>query len=119
MYRMTRTAAVSLALVAMLLRAFLPAGWMPSAAAGQTLVICTLQGPVRIDLPSHKPAVLQHHAQTCPFAVAPQLAGPLAEVALLPPAFRIGATEGIVIATAPSGDKQHSSSSPRAPPFFA
>jgi hypothetical protein len=119
MYRSTRTAAVSLALVAMLLRALLPAGWMPSSASGQALVICTLQGPVRIDPTPHKPAAPQHHNVTCPFAAAPQLAGPQADIIPLPPTLRIGASDVFVIAATPSERARYSPNAPRAPPYPA
>lgn len=43
--RLSRQLAVSLALAAMMLRALLPDGWMPSAqASGSPLVICSIAG---------------------------------------------------------------------------
>lgn len=42
---------LQIALVAMILRALLPSGWMPMASAsGATLTICTINGPVQISL---------------------------------------------------------------------
>jgi hypothetical protein len=50
---------LTLALSAMLLRAFLPAGWMPDSQSPGALVICTAHGPVR-EVP------VQHHGHTLP-----------------------------------------------------
>jgi hypothetical protein len=46
-----RRAALHLALVALILRAFLPAGWMPNPQGpGETaFIICTMDGPLAID----------------------------------------------------------------------
>jgi hypothetical protein len=70
-----RRAAIHLALAAMILRAFLPAGWMPNPSGdGETaFVICTMDGPVAASgktLPG-KDDPRAH--ETCPFAAA---AGP-------------------------------------------
>jgi len=110
---------VHLALVAMLLRALLPAGWMPAAissADASPFVICTVDGPLHAPA-KHAPA--QDHAGTpCIFAAAAHLSSPVAhpgaplciaewgridlapriEVALQPPHWRLNA--------------------PRAPPAF-
>lgn len=70
-----RHALLHLALAAMILRAFLPAGWMPSMQEnGQTaLVICTMDGPV-MDLSGKSlPGKDDPRAhESCPFAVAAQ-----------------------------------------------
>jgi hypothetical protein len=46
-----RRAALHLALAALILRAFLPAGWMPNpqGPAETAFVICTMDGPVTMD----------------------------------------------------------------------
>jgi hypothetical protein len=72
-----KSATVQLALLAMLLRALLPAGWMPAAseAGASPLAICTLKGPAHL-APAGTDA---HHGRTdrfCPFAAAAHLAGP-------------------------------------------
>src|ERR1700761_1943795 len=70
-----RHALLHLALAAMILRAFLPAGWMPSMQdSGQTaLVICTMDGPV-LDLAGKSlPGKDDPRAhESCPFAAAAQ-----------------------------------------------
>ena len=70
-----RKAAIHLALAAMILRAFLPAGWMPNLdGSGQTaLVICTMDGPV-VDLSGKALAGKDDPRahESCPFAAAAQ-----------------------------------------------
>jgi len=74
----TRRFAVHIALIAMILRALLPAGWMPGTPAdGPGLVICTMDGGLSAASghgQDHKnPDDGQHHA-ICPFAAAAHLA---------------------------------------------
>jgi hypothetical protein len=70
-----RHALLHIALAAMILRAFLPAGWMPSVGdTGQTaLVICTMDGPV-MDLSGKSlPGKDDPRAhESCPLAAAAQ-----------------------------------------------
>jgi hypothetical protein len=65
-----RSAAFSLALAAMLLRAFVPNGWMPSDHVGG-LTICSVE---RHD--GKKPQGQEHTHAPCAFAVASTLAPP-------------------------------------------
>lgn len=80
-----RLAGFHIALVAMLLRAFLPQGWMPAPPGDQAdanwipFVICTGDGLVRLDtLPGseHKQDQQTHHVAPCPYAAAAHLSGP-------------------------------------------
>ena len=87
-----RTAAIHIALAAMLLRALMPAGWMPNAdaAAGTPIAICTMNGPMRIDfgaepIKKNNNQDDSRHHQACPFAVAPHMAQPATTAALLLP----------------------------------
>ncbi len=83
MPRTLRLAGVQIALVAVLLRALLPVGWMPDAAAGSPFTICTVNGPVHAThLPDGQP---DKHGQddgrqndVCPFAASVHLATPTA-----------------------------------------
>ncbi len=71
-----RRAAVHLALVALMLRALLPAGWMPNPAAGSLFVICTMEGALQADGKA-KPASNDPRAhEACPFAAAAHLSPP-------------------------------------------
>ena len=80
-----RSLAVTLALSAMLLRAVLPAGWMPDlAGTGAPLVICSVDGLHHVP----KDPSRNHdddHGYACPFAAAAHLAPPQAPPALTKP----------------------------------
>src|ERR1700749_4382757 len=95
-----RRAAVVLALAAMMLRALMPAGWMPNpAGAGESLfVICDMDQDMtamdmsKRDMPGmdmsmdHGPSgkhSMDGHQQACPFGAAPHVATSSNVVALL------------------------------------
>jgi hypothetical protein len=111
-----RAVAATLALSAMLVRAFLPAGWMPNPGAGAPIVICSIDGTHSVPAP-HAPDGKEKdsHGFVCPFAAAahlapPRIAAPLTAPILLgqsAPAF----TTAIFVST-PS-PHQHA---PRGPP---
>jgi hypothetical protein len=72
-----RPTATRLALVAMLLRALVPAGWMPGTANGSPLVLCTANGLVQVldaslaPMPDDAPASHSPAADgNCPFGAA-------------------------------------------------
>jgi len=117
-----RRAAMHFALVAMLLRALLPAGWMPGEAAnGQSLlVICSVAAPAgHAHRDQHQAPAGQHAHEECPFAAAPHVAPPaLAEAFALPATFARFANPPAsrdAIAAASS----HRPQAPRAPPLNA
>jgi len=71
-----RTFPLALAISAMLLRAFLPLGWMPSGSAHAPLIICPMMGGVMPAAPAH-PGLPQHHDRFCPFTASlAQLSAP-------------------------------------------
>ena len=121
-----RRAAVCLALVAMMLRGLMPAGWMPNPdGAGTSLfVICDMdQGDMsKMDMsatghdPAHKPASDNHQHEACPFAAAPHVATSSTVVALLLPSlsahFSLQLAGGRLALQAAAYAPQ----SPRAPP---
>jgi hypothetical protein len=117
-----RKAATTLALAAMLLRAFLPAGWMPATSAGTTLVICTMDGPRRIALPD-QPAKNQHQDQSerengpCPFAAAVDFAPPAAVALPVPLADAELREIRIADASSPANVRERAHGA-RAPPSF-
>jgi hypothetical protein len=81
----SRSLALSLALCAMLLRALLPAGWMPNPAAeGSPFVVCSVDGAHVPGKPAGDPAQERGHAP-CAFAavahLAPPASGPVAVAA--------------------------------------
>ncbi|HEY0265567.1 MAG TPA: DUF2946 family protein [Rhizomicrobium sp.] len=109
-------AARSFALVAILLRALLPAGWMPDAQAG--LTICSL-GVVHHDsAPGHPAPDGQSQHEECPFAAAPHLAATPDVPHLALPAFHaFAAATDRAYASAVAA--RFSPQSPRAPPLNA
>jgi len=118
MTRRFRTAAFHLALGAILLRALLPAGWMPSAESGAPLTICTLNGPVQLAPDQPGPAKAAHR-DACPFWTASSLGQTAAAPALAPPS---PAAPTLFQSTRPplaAPIARHAPQAPRAPPAFA
>jgi hypothetical protein len=115
-----------LALIAMVMRAMLAAGWMPDAQAGLTLcsVSATLGvihhdgGPASPDDPSNHQANHQASHQECPFAAAPQLASTPDAPQLALPAFHAfaAAIDRAYAATVAARFTPHA---PRGPPTLA
>src|SRR5208282_1654683 len=114
-----RSFAATLALSAMLVRALLPAGWMPNPAGPDDapLVICSVDG-LHHAPPAHDPARGQQdeHGFTCPFAAAAHLAPPHLPPAVLPPISTAWLVPPVAVAVAISSphDPGHA---PRGPPI--
>jgi hypothetical protein len=102
-----------LALIALIARAFVPAGWMPDAQGAMT--ICSATAPTQH---SDKHPDQDAHHDICPFAAAPHLAStPDVPVLAAPLAHSIAAaTDRAYAATL---RMRFTPGSPRAPPFFA
>lgn len=109
-----RSLAIVVALSAMLLRAFLPLGWMPSTDTRAPLTICPMMGGI---MPSANHGSPQHHNRFCPFTaslaqlaavsvprVAPLAAFSIAQIDLRPHSFQFV-------------PRNHRAQSPRAPPL--
>jgi hypothetical protein len=126
MTRNLRFAAIHLALAAMVLRALLPAGWMPGASAGTPLVVCTMNGIERIVLGAdgkplkHQPSQddARHH-EMCPFAAASHLASPSTPAVPALPGYAFLGSRDIPSTYVVAGAQRHAPQSPRAPPAFA
>jgi Protein of unknown function (DUF2946) len=120
-----RFAAIHLALAAMLLRALLPAGWMPNPAGiGESIfIVCTMDGPVQQadqhQQGKHMPDDGQRGHEECPFAAAPHIAAPAAVALLALPSYfgRFSNPPSLTAATATASSYQPQS--PRAPPLSA
>jgi hypothetical protein len=114
-----RTAAVHLALVAMLLRALMPAGWMPAAitpANASPFVICTVDGPLHAPA-KHAPA--HDRAGTpCIFAAAAHLSSPVAHAAASLPVAAWSTIDVAPRIEVASSATPHRPNAPRAPPAF-
>jgi hypothetical protein len=68
MFRNLRLAGLHVALAAMVLRALLPAGWMPGPAHGALFVICTAEGGIVHHAPGNPLDKADRDHQICPFA---------------------------------------------------
>jgi hypothetical protein len=115
-----RSAAVHFALVAMLLRALLPAGWMPAAitsADASPFVICTVDGPVHAPA-RHAPAHDRASAP-CVFAAAAPLSSPVAHAAASLLAVGWSRIDFAPRIEATSSTRPYRLNAPRAPPHFA
>jgi hypothetical protein len=84
-----KSTALQIALLAMVLRALLPAGWMPAAitsADASPFVICTIDGPLHSS-PAKQQSPSDHDRahRPCVFAAAAPLSPPLADAVALAP----------------------------------
>ena len=105
-------AARHLAIIALLVRAMLPAGWMPDAQAGLTICSVTL-GVIHHDGQNPADGKAQH--EECAFAAAAHLAAAPSAPHLILPAFHgfIAKTDGHYAAQVSA---HFTPQSPRAPP---
>ena len=107
-------AARHLAIIALVLRALLPAGWMPDAQAGLAICSPATLGVIHHDgAPGHPDGKIAH--EECPFAAASQLASALDLPQLTLPAFHAfaAATDRAYAARVAA---RFTPQSPRAPP---
>ena len=103
-----------LALAALILRALLPAGWMPDAQSGLTICSVYTLGTIHHDgAPGHSDGKTVQ--EECPFAAAPQFAATPDAPKLVLPAFHTfaAATDRIYAVTVLA---HFTPQSPRAPP---
>ena len=115
-----RKAAIHIALAAMLLRAMLPVGWMPSSAPGTWLTICSGDAGVLGGHGKPSPAdSSQHSHEECPFAAAPVLAAPGAQAVLAAPAYVTAMVQTLAPPAGPARSGRYQPQSPRAPPLTA
>jgi hypothetical protein len=123
MTRHCRLAAIHLAIVAMLVRALLPAGWMPDLGGSAALVICTADSSAHhvVQQSPGKPVPDdgRHAHEECPFAAAHHVAAPVASARLAAPSLAVRAIDIHDIATAFGPIAGYQPQSPRAPPRFA
>ena len=123
MLRTLKFAGVQIALVAMLLRALLPVGWMPDTAANADtpFVICSMNGAVSAahheDTGKHQPSHDDNRQNDiCPFAASVHLATPTA-TASVAPSTQIASFEAVQSPARIRHDTSHYAlQSPRAPP---
>lgn len=86
MISLSRSLALSLAMLAMVLRGLLPDGWMPDTDGSGRIVICTGHGPVRASPAHNRGHTLPNRGdKVCPFAAAAHHSPPLAFAAATQP----------------------------------
>lgn len=105
-----------LVLIALILRAMIPAGWMPSTTGEAAFTICS----VSAEPGQHgkKAPEKPNHEKPCAFSGIPQLAGaPDAPVLILPAAHAFAAQTDRVYSVRIAA--HHQPQSPRAPPLNA
>lgn len=88
MFRNLRLAGLHVALAAIVLRALLPAGWMPDASHGGTFVICTAEGGIVHHAPARPGNPLDkgdRDHQICPFAAGAHAAVAANTIAIFVP----------------------------------
>lgn len=128
MKRNFRMATVHIVLVTMMLRAFMPTGWMPSANAspGLPFTICTVNGPVQLNADANGQSIKQkqshgdtRHQSSCPFATMPHMAQAVAAADLLPPSAIATTAHPATHRDAAVQSERYALQSPRAPPRFA
>jgi hypothetical protein len=112
-------AARHLALIALLLRALVPAGWMPGTAADAPFVICSVDGAAQHTPDGHKPADDASHQDGCPFAAASHLAKTSDTAPLAAPLLRAFAAPSPTAAQSLTRIAVYRAQSPRAPPSLA
>ena len=108
-------AARHLAIIALLVRAMLPAGWMPDAQAGLTICSVATLGVIHHDGPGQTDGKAQH--EECAFAAAAHLAAAPDLPLLILPAFH-GFVAGTDSHYAVEVSAHFTPQSPRAPPRF-
>ncbi|HEX4160832.1 MAG TPA: DUF2946 family protein [Rhizomicrobium sp.] len=112
-----RALALSLAVLAMVVRGLVPAGWMPDMDGSGRVVICTGQGPMRPASGSHRGHTLPDRGdRICPFAAAAHQSPPPAFAAAPKPI-----PSGLHVAQAATAERVlarrlYARHSPRAPP---
>jgi hypothetical protein len=111
---------VHLALMALILRAFMPTGWMPNVQTpGESLfVVCTMDGPVQAWGGKALPGKDDPRAhETCPFAAAAAgIAPPVDFIRIAAPELPESAAPRILVAAPAARAPPYSQASSRAPP---
>jgi hypothetical protein len=110
-----RRAAVHIAFVALLLRAFLPTGWMPGAPGDAPLVMCSLSA-VHDTADGREVPTKPNADAPCAFAATPALAAPEA-IASLAPRLQHWHHFSEIVPSASVLSSVHARPAPRAPPI--
>jgi hypothetical protein len=106
-------------LAALLLRAFVPLGWMPGQAqlGEAAFIICAADGTLQHGTPGKDDAAKTH--QPCAFSAAMQAFDTPDAAAIAPPSANALVIASVIAPTAPAPDAARTPQAPRAPPAFA
>ena len=119
MIRIIRLTALQLAICAMMLRALIPAGWMPNADSDATaglFTICSVDSRASHDGSGSDDQKQVDRHEVCPFAAAPQLATPTVMAALAIPSLIAVVAEPSSVGDAVPRHTAYAPQAPRAPP---
>lgn len=123
MTRRFHIAALHVAIIAMLLRALLPVGWMPDFSGAAAFTICTVDGSGHHSdaSSSGKPAPddSRHSHDECPFAAVPHVAAPALAGHLSAPVPTGSEADALDHAGLSDLSRHYQPHSPRAPPHIA
>src|SRR6201996_7196264 len=116
-----RHALIHVALLALILRGFMPTGWMPNVQTPNEslFVICTMDGPVQSSDGKALPGKDDPRAhETCPFAAAAaaHIAPPVDFIRIAAPLLSETVAPRILVAALPARAPPFSQASSRAPP---
>jgi hypothetical protein len=116
-----RLAAIHFAIVAMLLRALVPAGWMPDPAGAAAFTICALDGSGHHSEAPAKPGQEdgRHIHDECPCATAPHVTAPVLAAHFFAPELTGRSIANLDHAEIPGQIPDYQPHSPRAPPRIA
>ncbi len=120
-YRFGR-ALIHVALLAMVMRALLPGGWMlgPASDGAMSLVICSTSGLNHVDgNDRHPDSRDQHQNDACAFAAASHMAAPATGITLAPPQRIAMAASRFLNPVSASVSAAYQPHAPRAPPLSA
>lgn len=115
-------ALIHVVLLAMMMRALLPGGWMlgPASDGAMSLVICSTSGLNHVDGGDRHPDSRdQHQNDACPFAAASHMATPATGFTLAPPQRIVLSAPRFLTPIPAPVSATYQPHAPRAPPFSA
>jgi hypothetical protein len=111
-------------LVMLLLRAYVPVGFMPASGTPFLLQLCPSASPVSTSLgmPAHHghhhDAGTHGHFENCPFGSAPA-SGPASQLVIIQPPGQVTALEAVEFESLHTGARAARAHQPRGPPTLA
>jgi|SRR5208283_564798 len=113
-----RTLSTGLVLAAMLLRAYVPLGFMPASGAPLQLKICPMGLPMQMSAHHLRHDGGQPYVEDCPFGTAPA-AGPISHLVVFDPAGQIASPSVPALSPLRLGVRPERANQARGPPTRA